>query len=76
MRVVPYDTTRRDHRAAFRDLNLAWIEGHFAVEVRDRYELDDPETHILSVAGQIFMAEISCLSKSAASSPARPSRQA
>ncbi len=57
VRIVPYDTTRLDHREAFRDLNLAWIEAHFAVEARDRYELDDPETHIISVGGQIFMAE-------------------
>lgn len=56
-RVVPYDPARVDHRAAFRDLNLAWIERHFAVEARDRHELDDPEGHILAAGGRIFVAE-------------------
>lgn len=55
--VVAYDPARPDHRAAFRDLNLAWIEAHFVVEARDRYELDDPEGHILAPGGAIFMAE-------------------
>jgi GNAT superfamily N-acetyltransferase len=56
-RVGPYDPARPDHRAAFRDLNLAWIEAHFIVEPRDRHELDDPEGHILAAGGEIFMAE-------------------
>lgn len=55
--VVPYDPARLDHRDAFRDLNLAWIEAHFVVEARDRHELDDPERHILAEGGAIFMAE-------------------
>ena len=57
VRVVHYSTARPDHRAAFRDLNLAWIERHFAVEPRDRYELEDAEHHILAAGGEIFMAE-------------------
>ena len=57
VRVVVYSSTRRDHRTAFRDLNLAWIEAHFVVEPRDRHELDDPEGHILAAGGQVFMAE-------------------
>ncbi|WP_284352788.1 GNAT family N-acetyltransferase [Roseisolibacter agri] len=56
MRVVPFDPARADHRAAFRDLNLAWIEQHFVVEARDRRELDDPDAHILAHGGAIFMA--------------------
>jgi GNAT superfamily N-acetyltransferase len=55
--VVPYDPARAGHRAAFRDLNLAWIERYFVVEPRDRHELDDPEGHILAIGGRIFMAE-------------------
>lgn len=58
MRIVRYDTSRPDHRAGFRDLNLAWIERWFTVEPRDRQELDDPEGNILSDGGQIFMAEV------------------
>jgi ribosomal protein S18 acetylase RimI-like enzyme len=47
------------HRTAFRDLNLAWIRQYFAVEDRDRQELDDPERHILTPGGAIFVAEAS-----------------
>ena len=58
-RVVSYDPGRPDHRTAFRDLNLAWIEKHFVVEPRDRHELEDPETHVLQPGGKIFLAESS-----------------
>jgi GNAT superfamily N-acetyltransferase len=58
VRVVAYSPASRAHREGFRDLNLAWIERHFVVEPRDRYELDDPETHILNVGGHIFIAEV------------------
>ena len=56
--VVPYSSSRSDHRIAFRELNLAWIRKHFVVEPRDRHELDDPEAHILAHGGLIFMAEV------------------
>jgi GNAT superfamily N-acetyltransferase len=55
-RVVPFRPARADHRTAFRELNLAWIEANFVVEPRDRHELDDPEG-ILAAGGEIFMAE-------------------
>jgi GNAT superfamily N-acetyltransferase len=58
VRIVPFDPARPDHHAAFRDLNLAWIEAHFTLEARDRHELDDPQGHILAAGGQIFMAEV------------------
>ena len=57
VRIVAFDPARADHRAAFRDLNLAWIEQWFVVEPRDRHELEDPEHHVLPGGGQIFMAE-------------------
>lgn len=57
VRVVPFAPDDPAHRAGFRDLNLAWIEAHFAVEPRDRQELDDPETHILAGGGRVFVAE-------------------
>jgi GNAT superfamily N-acetyltransferase len=57
MRIVDYARGNRAHREGFRDLNLAWIEEHFAVESRDRHELDDPERHILDAGGWIFIAE-------------------
>jgi GNAT superfamily N-acetyltransferase len=58
VRVVAYSRANPAHHDAFRDLNLAWIERHFAVEPRDRNELDDPETHILNAGGYIFVAEL------------------
>ncbi|MEM9570885.1 MAG: GNAT family N-acetyltransferase [Pseudomonadota bacterium] len=44
--------------AAFRDLNLAWVEQYFTVEDEDRAQLDDPQTHILDKGGAILMAEL------------------
>ena len=55
LRIVPF---RAEHAAAFRDLNLAWIEKHFAVEERDARDLGDPATHIIAPGGYIFMAEL------------------
>lgn len=57
VRVVAYDPSRDDHRAAFRALNLAWIERHFAVEPIDLQQLDDPEGHVLAPGGAILIAE-------------------
>jgi GNAT superfamily N-acetyltransferase len=45
-----------EHAAAFRDLNLAWIEDGFSVEESDRRVLDDPETEIIEHGGFIFVA--------------------
>ena len=54
--------TVRDYRpedaAAFRDLNLAWVEAYFTVEAEDRAQLDDPKTHILDKGGAILIAEL------------------
>ena len=57
MRITAFDPKRPDHRTAFRDLNLVWIEEHFFVEDGDRYELDDPEAQIIEPGGQILFAE-------------------
>lgn len=53
--IVDYDPR---HRAAFRDLNLAWITRYFRVEDADRPALDDPEGYILGHGGSILMAEL------------------
>ena len=54
--------TVRDYRsadaAAFRDLNLAWVEAYFTVEAEDRAQLEDPQTHILNKGGAILIAEL------------------
>lgn len=55
LQIVAY---RAEHGAAFRDLNLAWIEKYFAVEERDARDLGDPETYILAPGGYVFMAEL------------------
>jgi GNAT superfamily N-acetyltransferase len=57
VRVVEYDPSRREHVEGFRDLNLAWITRHFAVEEADRRALDDPDGEILRPGGAIFLAE-------------------
>lgn len=44
--------------AAFRDLNLAWVEKYFTVEPEDRAQLDDAQTHILDRGGAILIAEL------------------
>ena len=43
--------------AAFRDLNLEWIERYFEVEPNDRKVLSDPYGYIIDKGGAIFMAE-------------------
>lgn len=45
------------HHAAFRDLNLAWIEEYFAVESADREQLSDPESSLLADGGVILIAQ-------------------
>ncbi len=42
--------------AAFRDINLEWIERYFAVEPKDREVLGDPRKHILDPGGAILLA--------------------
>jgi putative acetyltransferase len=43
-------------RAAFRNLNLEWIERYFEVEPSDLEVLDDPEGAILDSGGTVFVA--------------------
>ena len=50
--IVPY---RHEHRAAFRDINVEWIEANFQLEPEDVHQLDHPE-HILDAGGAIFIA--------------------
>lgn len=42
--------------AAFRDINLEWIERFFAVEQKDRDVLGDPRGYILDPGGEILLA--------------------
>lgn len=55
IKIVPY---RPDHAPAWVALNEYWIlAGGYAIEVKDRLVLDDPEGSILSKGGVIFIAE-------------------
>ncbi len=45
---------RPELAAAFRQLNLDWIERLFAVEPPDRKVLDDPQSAIIASGGMIF----------------------
>jgi len=55
--MIVRDFTHKD-AAAFRDLNLAWVEQYFTVEDEDRAQLNDPQVHILDKGGAILMAEL------------------
>jgi GNAT superfamily N-acetyltransferase len=46
----------REDAAAFRDLNVEWIERFFGMEEHDHEMLGDPEGYILGPGGQIVMA--------------------
>ena len=41
---------------AFRILNEEWITTYFGMEEEDHFQLNDPESHILKLGGEIFMA--------------------
>jgi N-acetylglutamate synthase-like GNAT family acetyltransferase len=47
---------RPGDEAAFRDINLEWIETFFTVEAKDREVLDNPRKYILDPGGEIFIA--------------------
>lgn len=49
---------RPGDEAAFRDINLEWIERYFAVEQKDRDVLDDSRKYILDRGGAILIAEL------------------
>jgi GNAT superfamily N-acetyltransferase len=55
LRIVAFEPS---HAEAFRDLNLDWIEEHFAVEGLDRKHLDFPQESFVDAGGAILMAEL------------------
>lgn len=44
--------------AAFRSLNLEWLERDFAVEEHDRRQLDDPVRAFIDPGGEVLIAEL------------------
>ena len=51
--ILPYDVR---YAAAFKTLNLRWLEAYFEIEPVDLKALDDPEGYILSGGGEILFA--------------------
>lgn len=47
---------RAGDEAAFRDINIAWIERYFVVEKKDREVLEHPREAIIDKGGAILMA--------------------
>ena len=45
-----------DYAAAFRSLNVAWIEHYFKMEDADRQALDDPAVKIIAPGGEVLFA--------------------
>ncbi len=43
---------------AFRDINYAWLEKYFSVEVYDRIVLEDPQNQIIAHGGHILLARV------------------
>jgi putative acetyltransferase len=54
IKIIPY---KNDHHAAFRQLNLEWLDHYHLTESHDLMILDDPEGTILNRGGFIWMAE-------------------
>ncbi len=44
------------YAAAFKDLNIAWIERFFTVEAHDLEQLSHPDTYIIEKGGHILLA--------------------
>ncbi|VUD42252.1 hypothetical protein TDB9533_00654 [Thalassocella blandensis] len=53
VRLVPYE---QKYQAAYRSLNMAWIEKHFKMEASDFKALDSPQQSILDQGGYIVIA--------------------
>ncbi len=51
--IVEYNSS---HRERFKEINVQWITRKHELEEEDIKTLDDPETHVLSGGGRIFIA--------------------
>ncbi len=49
---------RTKHKAAFKKLNLEWLEKYFEVEPYDRIILEDPLNEVIKRGGVVFMAVV------------------
>lgn len=55
IRIIPY---RREHHAAFKDLNLEWLDHYHLTESHDLMILNDPQGTVINGGGFIWMAEV------------------
>src|SRR5689334_16126769 len=53
--IIPY---RNEHHAAFRELNLEWLDHYQLTESHDLMILDKPEDTVINPGGFIWMAEV------------------
>lgn len=53
IKIVPYQPK---YSAAFRDINVEWIEQYFTMEAADFAALDHPQAYVLDKGGFIFVA--------------------
>ena len=53
IRIVEYQPA---YAAAFRDINVAWIETYFEMEQADYEALDNPDSYVLDKGGFIYVA--------------------
>ncbi|RXG13355.1 acetyltransferase (GNAT) family protein [Leeuwenhoekiella aestuarii] len=53
---LTFDTYKPQYAAAFKLLNLHWLQRFFTVEPHDNDVLSDPETHIIKPGGEILIA--------------------
>lgn len=53
---ISIETFKPEYAAAFRSLNVAWIEQFFEMEASDYKALDHPQEYILDKGGEIFVA--------------------
>lgn len=54
IKIVPFEP---GHARAFHDLNVAWVERHFAMEDKDRLLLERPQEKIIDQGGHILIAQ-------------------
>jgi putative acetyltransferase len=57
--IRPFDPASARDAAAFRRLNVEWLERFFVVEPDDHLVLNEPSREIIRPGGKILLAEIS-----------------
>ena len=53
LKIVPFNA---DYKSAFEHLNREWIEEYFVMEEEDLKTLQNPESYVMEIGGEIFFA--------------------